>query len=296
MGPQLAQRPGRLVGECSRPDTLITTWTEAKICDGSPEFRDSALEMEPVHENRSSMFRSKLIQLLTCYIGTGGCFTMFIYIYIYIMSISISISIYIYICIYMWIRGYQLGMVLDVLRLCACCYDPFQRFKGSWLTSLYFSRLLQYGGLEPKWSLVLGPFGWSMYMLLLLHTHSHPPRPISFAVWAPGMGPYISQEFSFWIIRLCRVIIQCRRLAKSTHAHAIETNRCLYMIQTLSVVAKPAKTCIFTCNGLPTKKIVDGWRLPSRSSEQPLKLRPRLEINSTCKSKCQTSSCLSCKS
>ena len=176
-------------------------------------------------------------------------------------------------------------MVLDVLRLYACCYDPFQRFKGSWLTSLYFSGLLQYGGLEPKWSLVLGPFGWSMYMLLLLHTHSHPPRPISFAVWAPGMGPYISQEFSFWIIRLCRVIIQCRRLAKSTHAHAIETNRCLYMIQTLSVVAKPAKTCIFTCNGLPTKKIVDGWRLPSRSSEQPLKLRPRLEINSTCESK-----------
>ena len=203
----------------------------------------------------------------------------------------------VYICIYiMWIRGYQLGMVLDVLRLCACCYDPFQRFKGSWLTSLYFSGLLQYGGLEPKWSLVLGPFGWSMYMLLLLHTHSHPPRPISFAVWAPGMGPYISQEFSFWIIRLCRVIIQCRRLAKSTHAPAIETNRCLYMIQTLSVVAKPAKTCIFTCNGLPTKKIVDGWRLPSRSSEQPLKLRPRLEVNSTCKSKCQTSSCLSCKS
>ena len=86
-------------------------------------------------------------------------------------------------------------MVLDVLRLCACCYDPFQRFKGSWLTSLYFSGLLQYGGLEPKWSLVLGPFGWSMYMLLLLHTHSHPPRPISFAVWAPEMGPYISQEF-----------------------------------------------------------------------------------------------------
>ena len=63
-------------------------------------------------------------------------------------------------------------MVLDVLRLYACCYDPFQRFKGSWLTSLYFSGLLQYGGLEPKWSLVLGPFGWSMYMLLLLHTHS----------------------------------------------------------------------------------------------------------------------------
>ena len=31
--------------------------------------------------------------------------------------------------------------------------------------------------------------------------------------------------------------------------------------------------------------MVDGWRLPSRSSEQSLKLRPRLEINSTCKSK-----------
>ena len=64
-------------------------------------------------------------------------------------------------------------MVLDVLRLCACCYDPFQRFKGSWLTSLYFSGLLQYGGLEPKWSLVLGPFGWSMYMLLLLYIYMH---------------------------------------------------------------------------------------------------------------------------
>ena len=70
--------------------------------------------------------------------------------------------------------------------------------------------------------------------------------------WCPFAPPTSGQlcrsgvrdqsTFQAAIIR-CRIlqiswgIIQCRRLAKSTYAHAIEINRCLYTIQTLSIVA-----------------------------------------------------------
>ena len=122
--------------------------------------------------------------------------------------------------------------------------STFQRFKGSGLTLLSFDRRPAVSGLEPKghwcgdlWLLLKSIYMWVCYLYCGFIPIRTPHVHVALLCGRKSWLRIHSAVIHFRIIQLCRVIIQCRRLAKSTHAHAIETNRCLYMIRTLSIVA-----------------------------------------------------------
>ena len=153
-------------------------------------------------------------------------------------------SIYIYILyVLMWIRGYQLGCV-SVLGLYALIVD-WRLGKSQRRDMRFFSRTCAVMGSWAKGAERSIPLaaGWLTLDIgnsgdILTWCPFAPPT--SGQLCCSGVrvqSTFQTAVIRYRILQISWYIIQCRRLAKSTDAHATEFNRCLHTLQTLSNVA-----------------------------------------------------------
>ena len=164
------------------------------------------------------------------------CMYMYIIIYIYMI-------VYIYICILLWIRGYHLDIV-NSSGLCSCqsgwrrCRSQRSGMRSFLIGCVQLGVLSQRSPLRGPWAcweMFLRHGSWGIIITVRLFA-----PPTSVQLCCSGAGVHSTShaaQVHYRIPCFSWIIIQCRRLAKSTSAQAIEANRCLYTIQTLSFVA-----------------------------------------------------------